>query len=825
MLGRHGFGNWFGGIGRDLRLALRSLRRAPGFAAAVITTIALCLGPNVAIVTLLYALALKPQPFLQPERLVQVMNAFGNVPGGPSKQSSSQPQYRDFQAQADLFQGFAMMQYFGTTIGEETTPERGTGMRVDAGFFPLLGLRPVVGRFATAEEDAVGRDRVLVLTETFWRTRYGADPHVVGRSVRMGGEPWTIIGVAPRSVEGLDPNTMFFKPFERVAAEELPNARYRARTIVYGRLKAGVSLEGAQAQLAEIEKRYIAGRASAPERTQLESRGHRIVLERLGEAQAAAVRSPLALLEGGALFVLLIGVINVLNLLLARMNAKRSELSIRVALGAGRGELLRQLLAETMMLAMVAGVLGLALAWGSLQVINRYLHLVAAKTMPVSLDLPVIGAILLSTIFLALVLGAVQFAVFWNSRFSPADSRSASSSSSSRAFGSALVITQVAVAIVLLVGAGLLVRSFVRVLAVDLGFDAAHVVQGRVAVPKAYETPAQNVAFQRRIMEAFQGIPGVRNVSRVSDYAIGTFRTIPFTLHGNASAPGGSQPIAYLNWVSPGYFDTMSMRMLDGRSFAENDDWRKGLVVVVDDLFAKRYFPGRSAVGEEISLGTELPPAGTPWPRIVGVVQRAQLAGPEARDRMPFIYGPIVHQPAPGFTFVVSSPRPSSDVLAAMRQKLREIDSTIPLYWTASLQEGIDGMLQVRRGLLLLIAAFATLALLLAGVGLYGVLAYDVSRRTREIGIRAAIGATRAQVVAMVLYQALWKTVIGLLVGLAIGAYLTRFLGAMLFETGRFDPLTFLAVPLLMVAVAAVAAWLPARRAAKVDPIVALRAE
>jgi predicted permease len=809
---------------RDLRQAWRGLVRTPVFAGAVIATLALCLGPCVAILTLLYALVLKSQPFREPQRLVQVFNAFDAMPGGPSRQNSSPSQYQDFQANADLFEGFAMMQYFGTTIGEETTPERGMGMRVDAGFFSLLGVQPLLGRFARADENVVGRDNVLVLTETFWRSRYAANADVVGRVIRINGEPWTIIGVAPKSVEGLDPFTMFFKPFEAREEEKDAQARYRGRTNVFGRLKPGVTLEAAQAQLAQIDRRHATIEASAPVRAYLEQTGHHVVLERLGEAQAAAVRSPLALLQGGALFVLLIGVVNALNLILARANARRPEFAVRAALGASRGRLLRQLFAETLLLTAVACVLALALAWASLHVINRYLPLVAAKALPVTLDAPVVALIVAVSAVLALGLAVVPFALLGKSGLRLGVARTASASATARRCGHAMVVMQVAVALVLLVGAGLLVRSFARVLSVELGFDAQQIVQARIAVTQAHTDPEKNVALQRRVMTAFREIPGVEKVSVVTVNSIGSFPTVPFVLRGGGEL-SGSQSLAALNWVSPDYFDTMGVRLLEGRVFTEADDRRKDPVVIVDDLFVKRYFPGRNAVGEEIAIGANPPPEGVPWPRIVGVVRRAQLAGPEGRDGLPFIYRPFVQESAPGLTFLVRSPRPASQVLTEMRQKMSEIDPTMPLYWTTSLKDGIDDMLQFRRGLLLLVAVFAGLALLLAGVGLYGVLAYDVSQRTREIGIRGALGATRGQIVSLILKQGLGRACMGLAAGLVASIFLTRLLRSWLFDVTPGDPVAIGGVTLLLMGVALLASWLPARRAARVDPMVALRAE
>jgi predicted permease len=430
-----------------------------------------------------------------------------------------------------------------------------------------------------------------------------------------------------------------------------------------------------------------------------------------------------------------------------------------------------------------------------------------------------------AAIFLAM--GFVPFFWLWRSGLRVGETPTASAGRRSRALLGSLVIGQVAIALVLLVGAGLLIHSFARVMAVNPGFDAARVVGGRIALPLVrYKDPKDNVAVQQRILAGMKAIPGVETACLVGDYAISpSFRLGPFLLRGSETAAGQGQPMIFLNVVSPEFFATMGIRLLDGRPFRDDDVVTKDPVVIVDQTFAERYFPGRSVVGQEIVGGTTPPPAGKPWARIAGVVARANLTGLEGRDSWPFVYVPINQTPMAGFSVLLRTSRPEADVIAGMRAQLRTIDSTLPLYSTGSVARGLDDMLAKRRSLTSLLGLFAGLALILAAVGLYGVLNYDVSQRTREIGIRGAIGATRAQIVSLILGQGMRKTVLGLVAGLAGAVFLTRFLRKLLFEITPADPTAYLAVTALLLLVALLASWLPARRAAKVDPVIALRTE
>jgi predicted permease len=387
-----------------------------------------------------------------------------------------------------------------------------------------------------------------------------------------------------------------------------------------------------------------------------------------------------------------------------------------------------------------------------------------------------------------------------------------------------LVIAQVAISLVLLIGAGLLLRSFAHVLAVKPGFDAARIVQGRIAFPKGYEDAGINVATQQRVLAAMKEIPGVERAATVSDFGVSPdFGTLSVGVRG--SDPVAAERQATGQFVSPEFFATMGIPILEGRGFTGTDLLRDGPAVVVDQTFAERYFPGRSAVGQEISFDPGGPPEGAPWLRIVGVVGRAHLTGLERRDGLPFAYGPFNEAPSPAITLLLRTSRPLPDILNEMRGKLRAIDARLPLYETTTLQGAIDGLLTQRRGLVLLLGMFAGSALLLASVGLYGVLAYDVSQRTREIGIRGAIGATRGQIAGLILRQGVGKSCAGIVLGLTGAFYFSRLLEGFLFDVKPTDPLVFLGVSCLLLGVAAAASWLPARRAAKVDPVIALRAE
>lgn len=807
---------------RELGFAFRALSRAQGFSLAVIGTLVLCIGLNTAILSALYSLVVKPLPFRNAEQLVRITNVAEK--SGGAKYQSTLAQYRDFRANADRFESFALWSGQNHTMGDGSTPMRAWGVQVTTDFFKLLDVDPLLGRFFTAGEQVPGQDRVLVLTQSFWESRYNQDPTILGREIRLGDQAFVVIGVAPRRVEALDAQVLFFKPFAETSSRANPQNRYEAEASLLGRLRGGVTIEEGRAQLQLLEQRYYDGSADARLRRWLDEGGYRIGVGRVREEETAALRSPLLMLQGGALLVLLIGCVNVVNLWLARVNAKRTEFAIRFSLGAGQAALLRQILWESLLLTGAATVAGVGLAWSGLRVFNQYLAVIQRASHPVTLEPGVLGCVLAGVVIVAVIVSVLPWALLWRSGLSVTTSRTATAGRNVRFLGGALVIAQVAISLVLLAGSGLLLRSFARVLAVKPGFDASRIVQGRIAFPKGYEEASINVATQQRVLAAMREIPGVESAAAVSDFGVSPdFGTLSVVIRGAEPVTGGRQATG--QWVSPEFFATMGIPILDGRAFVGTDFLRDGSTVIVDQAFADRYFPGRSAVGQEISFDPGGPPEGAPWLRIVGVVGRAHLMGPEQRDGLPFAYGPFNEVSSPAITLLLRTSRPLPDLLHEMRAKLRAIDARMPLYEETTLQGAIDGLLTQRRGLALLVGMLAGFSLLLASVGLYGVLAYDVSQRTREIGIRSAVGATRGEIARLILRQGIGKSIAGIVLGLAGAFYFARFLEGFLFDVKPTDPLVFLGVPCLLLGVAAAASWLPARRAAKVDPVVALRAE
>ena len=817
-------GRWLDAWRSDLRFSLRSLRRAPGFSLAVGCTLLVCIGPNTAILSALHALVLKPLPFPDPGSLHIISNVADKNAGQVAQ--GSMPQYRDFKEHADLFAGFAVIQHQNITLDNEEVPIRIPNDWVSADYFDLLGVQPLLGRFFMPEEETPGRDRVLVLSYDFWQSHYQGDPGVINRVLHAGGLDYTIVGVAPPSLAVLSKPTCFFQPYAPNPNWLRPEFRYSRDCILYARLRPGVALAAGLEQLTALERRFRDEQASPQLRTFLDDGGYRLAATPLGPGEVVGDMKFLWLLQGGALLVLLIGGVNVVNLFLARLNAKRSELAIRVALGAGQLTLLRQVLMESALLTGAATVAGLGFAAGAIHVFNLYLPLISRMAPPVTLPWSVVAAVIAAAALVSIVIGLLPHVLLWRTGLRLGDNRAATTGSGSRTASSLLVVTQVAVATVLLVGAGLMIRSFAKVLAVDPGFDAARIVQGRIALPPRYREKEANLDVQRRIQAALREIPGVENAAQVGGFVlVPNITGTPFVIRDDPHRAGETPPLAYIYPVSPDFFAAMGIRVLEGRGFTEADDFSKDPVVVVDQAFIEHYSANRIVLGRELGPGAGERPANYVWPRIVGVVNRANLRGLEQRDSLPFIFLPTNGWRTPGFNVVVRSPRPAADILQDIRTKLRAIDPTLPLYATGSLQEGIDSMLMRRRGIMLLLAVFSGLALLLAAIGLYGVLAYDVTQRTREIGIRGALGATRAQIVTLILNQSIWKTACGLGAGLIGSWFLTRSLQALLFDITASDPLSYLAVGATLLLVAGLASWLPARRAATVDPIIALRAD
>lgn len=808
---------------KEIGFAFRSLRRAPGFSLAVLLTLGLCIGPNTAILSALYTFVYKPLPFREPDRLVSITNEATRQ--GGAKRAASVVQATDFAVHADRFEGFAYFTAVNATLGTEDAPVRVNGMAVSASFF-TVGVPLELGRPFAEDEQSPGKDHVVILSHRAWSKRHNADPAIIGRTIQLDAEAYTVIGVATPSFELLFDDVDFFRPYTLRPDDTNPLSRYASTARLVGRLKPGVTLAEARAQLAVLERTFYEQVAPPRWRSMLDEAGYRISVIPVREDLAEPVRAPLWLLQSGAALVLLLGCVNVASLLLARAATKRQELAIRHALGAGRATLLRQMLAESLLLVGLAGALGVGVAAGMLRVMNHYLPTVVRHVPPIALETRVLGIVLAVVTLMIVAMGVAPFALLWRSDLRPGETPQASTSRRGRRAIGGLVVGQVALALILLVSAGLLLRSFAQVMAVSPGFDAARVVHARVSLPSVrYKGEQEQLAVQQRILAGLAAIPAAEALGLSADFPIKErFNAMGFFTPSGVTA-GTGQALVYYSSVSPGFFSTMGIRLEEGRLFRDDDDFRKTPVVIVDETFARRFFPGRNVVGMEMVFGTKPPLAGRPWMRIIGVVSRANLAGLEGRDGWPFVYTPFNQQPALGFSFMVRSSRPEAEVLNEMRSRVHAIDPGLAIYGEGVLAGSLDALLGNRRALLWLLGLFAGLALVLAAVGLYGVLNYDVAQRTREIGIRGAIGATRGQIVALILRQGLGKAALGLGLG-AIGAALfTRALRKMLFDVSATDPIAYGGVGLLLFGVALAASWLPARRAAKVDPIVALRCE
>ena len=794
--------------------------------AVTLLTLALCIGATTAIFSTVYSLMLKPLPFEEPERIVELYTSATKA--GLDRMPANVVFYEDYSANATSYEALGLWQFAFTLFGDEGAVTRKPGVRATAEIFDVLRVQPLIGRFFTTENNIEGADRVIVLTQSFWQSDFGERPDVLGEEVRIDGELHTVIGVAPRVFEAFDARVEYLLPLSWNEQASNPQRRYGVDTALFGRLKPGIAVGQADAEAKTLEQIYVD--SGSPQLAQfVERSGMTMNVGGVQEQRVNPVRPTLFMLQGGVAFVLLIGCVNVANLLLVRSNARQSELAIRSALGAGRGAITRQLLVESLMLTGLGGVLGLALAWGALRVTNFYVADMLPQSLPATLDLRVLGFAAGLAALVGVLIGLVP--VFHVMRTNLAaviqgGSRGASSGRGVRLLSSTLVVAQVAFALILLTGAGLLIHSFAKALEVDPGLRVDGVVTGRIALPSGYRASDEAAAgIRERLLQGLREIPGVESVAL--GFATPFQGGLPinaFTLFEDTLPPGAAQPGAFRVQVTPDYIDVLGLELLEGRFYEEADLNPDLNVFVVDQSFAQKYFPGRSAIGGRFTFGGR-PDDDADWPTIVGVVRDVPHNGVEEDSGNPFIYQVIRGGRPGGFTLFLRTERPTADAVAALRAKVREIDPSIPVFETGSLADAVGASFDNRRAVMLLLASFAGLALFLSALGIYGVLAYDVSQRTREIGIRSAIGASREQVLGLVLKQGLIKSAMGVGIGLVGAFLLSRTMTSLLFNVEPSDPIVYLSVPVVLVAVALLASYLPARRAARIDPLVALRDE
>ena len=816
-------GLWTGSL-TDVRHAFRLLWKSKGITATTLVTLALGIGATTAIFSTVYSLMLKPLPYQEPKRIVELYSSA--VKAGLDHMPANVPFYLDYSRNASSYESLGLWTFFYGLVGEKDSVVRTPGVRMTAEIFSILRIQPVIGAFFTKDQNKPGADKVVVLTQSYWQSQYGESPEVLGKEIRIDDEAYKVIGVAPRVIEAFDARMKFVVPLSWPPAAENPQGRYGVGIQLFGRLKPGVTAGQADAEAKILEKRYVDA-GPAPLKMFVERSGMTMNVGGVQEQRVEPVRPTLLMLQGGVAFVLLIGCFNVANLLLVRSNARQSEMAIRSALGAGRATIARQFLLESMLLTSLGAALGLGVAWGALRVTNFYLAKMLPQSLPASLDWRVLGFAVALALLIGLLIGLIP--VFHIVRTNLAEviqrsSRGASSSRSVRALSGILVVAQVAVALMLLTGAGLLIHSFAEALRVDTGLEPKNVVTARIALTRQYRASddAAN-KIRERLLQAMREIPGVTSVAL--SFATPFQGGLPinaFTLENDTLPPGAPQPGAFRVIVTPGYRDTLGLKLVEGRFYEEAEMAPGRRLFVVDQSFARKFFPNGSAVGGRFSFGGR-PEKPEDWPSIIGVVKDVPHNGVDEKSGNPFIYQIMQGGRPGGLTLFVRTSRPAADVVSALRDKVRAIDPALPLFEAGGLEEAVDSSFDNRRAVMLLLAAFAGLALFLSALGIYGVLAYDVSQRTREIGVRSAIGASRGQIAGLIVRQGLWKGGIGVVLGLIGAALLSRSMTSLLFNVRPTDPAVYAAVSFVLIAVALLASYLPARRAARIDPLIALR--
>ena len=807
-------GRWLEQVRQDTRYALRVLGRGRGYVVVAVLTLALGVGANTAIFSVVRGVLLRALPYPEPERLVAVQSL---INGSPT--AVSPPDFVDWRAQAKSFSALAAYFLNTTNLTGTGEPERLTQARVSANFFDILGVRPTRGRGFVSGEDAADAPRVAILSDGLWRRRFGADPALVGRTIRLDDFPTTVVGIAPPEVKlpaGVDLwLTTRFEP-----RDVDPGARGARWIEVVGRLSSGATLAGARAEMNAIAQRLAL----------LDPRHDGGVTSRvvtLQEDLVGGVRAPLLILLGAVGFVMLIACVNVASLSLGRTAARETELTVRVALGAGRGRIARQILTESLVLAICGGIAGLVLAILG----TRALVALAPGDLPLVHAVHVDGVVLAFSLAMTLLSG-VAFGVVPALQGSRQDIEArlrAGSRGVSLGFGRLrrmLVVTEVALAMTLLAGAGLLVRSLARLTGVDPGFRPDHLGTFSVTLsPVRYPDAARQEQFARELEARLARLPGVTSAGisfslPLTNSAFG----FTFAIGGRPSVSGPDEPRAQVRVATPDYFRTMGIPIVRGRGFTAGDDENAPHVILISQETARRYWPNEDPIGQTLQTGWGRDPAHHFGGTIIGIVGDVRQFSLAMTPR-PEIYGPLAQRPIDELSVVVRSSSATPTVLAAAREVVRELDSELPVYDVRTYDTIVRESIAERRFYVMLLATFAGLALALAAIGIYGVIAYSVQQRRRELGIRIALGATRERVIGLVMRQGMTMTIAGALIGLVLAGVLTRVLRRQLYDVSTTDPLTFVLVPVILVVVALVACVVPARRALAVDPATTIRAE
>lgn len=805
---------------QNVRYALRGLRRQPLFTLAAVLTLAVGVGANTAIFGVLYQVLLRPLPYAHEDRLVFIWNTYPLM--GLPQASVSIPDYNDRKTQATAIEDAALLTQRSVNLSDGGEPEQLRALRVTPSFFTTLGREPFVGRAFREQDAAAGADQFVILTYGLWNARFAGDRAIVGRDVRLDGQPYRVLGVLPADFEMPARDIALLVPFSFTPDDLSDNARGNEYSMMLARLAPGATREQLDAQMKTIVSRNL---DRLPQfRGFAETSGFGGYSVSMRDQLVGDVRLPLLVLQVGVLLVLLIACVNVANLLLMRATGRHREVAIRAAIGAGRGHVIRQLLVEGLVLSSLGAVCGLGVGLAGMRVLIALAGDQLPGTPDASLSWPLLGAAIVLAVVTGLVFGLVPAVSALRTSVMSVLRDDSVRGSASRRTGltrGLLVVAEVALAVLLLIGAGLLIKSFARLQEVNPGFSAENVLTAQIALPTArYADAAARRGFWGRLVEQAGAIPGVTSVGLTSNVPFngmvssGSYSIVGYTPGPNEAAPHGRQEV-----VGADYFRAMQIPLVRGRLFDGTDGPDSPPVVVVDQFLADRYFRDQDPVGHQIRRGGPTSKAFA-IVGVVGTINSIDLGQPVLKER---IYYPVTQQPGSGMAIVLKTSRDPQTLIGPLRTTVQALDPEQPIASVRTMDQWVSQSLQTRRAPAMLLAVFGVVALLLSGIGIYGVLAFGVEQRVRELGIRQALGADRPAIVALVLGQGVRLAGLGVGVGLAGAAGLSRYLQSQLFGVGARDLSVFVGVAGLLLAVALVACYVPARRTTRIDPVTALR--
>src|SRR6266403_560431 len=807
----------------DLRFGFRMLRKAPGFTIVAVTVLALGIGANTAIFSVVNAILLRPLPFQDPERLVQLWH----VPPpksfpGMTRFSVSPANYLDWANQNHSFEQMAIYGFMSFNLTGRGEPESLLGIRVSPDFFSVLRAQPLLGRIFSPEENAAGRGNVVVLSHGLWQTHFGSNPNMVGQAISLNNQSYTVVGIMPARFGFPTSSDPKFQPqmWTPLAwTDEDRAVRGNHNYFVIARLKPDADVKQAQAEMTTISSRL-------QQQYPADDKGWGAVVVALREELVGKVRPALMILLGAVGFVLLIACANVANLVLLKTLARQKEIAIRTALGASSLRVLRQVLSETLLLSLTGGVLGLFVAHFGVRLIVAFLAQQLPRAADISLDISVLAFTLVVSLLTGVIAGLVP--AFRATQTNLNDSlkqglgRTDADSSGNRT-RSVLVVSEVALSLVLLIGAGLMIRSLSRLRNVDPGLDSHNVLTMSFSLSSTkYGKPSQQTTFFDELLRRVRALPGVASAGTIDTLPLGDGgSTQPIAVEGHPLLAMSEQPEVAVRAVEPGFFETMRIPILQGRPLSSADVADRPAVTLISESMAKRFWPNENPIGKRLKM-TFFPEKSR---EVVGVVGDVKAYGLDVIEPVATLYLPLAQQPMPYMSLVVRTSSPPNTLASAISNAVHEVDREQPMVDVITMDDIVADSLSHQRFNMLLLSAFSGLALLLAAIGIYSVLAYSVRRRMREIGVRMALGAQRGDILRMILGQGTKLALIGTGIGIAVAFALTRLMASQLFGVTATDPVTFLSVAALIILVALSACYLPARRATKVDPVVALQYE